>query len=191
MTNRESVLKTTGQVINRPRFYELILWLVTRGKEKEFRKLTAELAGLKIGDSVLDVGCGTGTMALMAKNYIGKEGTIVGIEPSIEIINFAKHKAVREKKEIEFLPGIIENINFPNNSFDVVFCIVVLHHMPDEAKRQGIKEIYRVLKQDGRLLIIDSDLDLIPSIEQAGFEKKKSGRMPIIESYDYELWQKT
>jgi ubiquinone/menaquinone biosynthesis C-methylase UbiE len=191
MTNRENVLQTTGQVINRPRFYEIILWLVTKGKEKEFRKLSAELAGLNIGESVLDVGCGTGTMALMAKNYVGKEGTIVGIEPSTEMINFAKRKAVREKKEIELLTGIVERIEYPNNYFDVVFCIVVLHHMPDEAKRQGIKEIYRVLKRNGRLLVIDSDLDLIPSIEQTGFVKKKSGRMPILESYDYELWQKT
>jgi hypothetical protein len=62
--------------------------------------------------------------------------------------------------------------------------------MPGDAKIKGISELHRILKQGDRLLVVDSDLDLLPSIEKAGFTKLLSGSMPIIESYNFELWKK-
>jgi len=182
--------KTTGQIIRTPRLYELIVWAMTRGKEQAFRKFVAELTELKKGESVLDIGCGTGTMALVAKQYVGETGKSCGIEPSTEMVAFARQKAKRKKASIDINLGVIEQIDYPSQSFDVILCLIVMHHMPDEAKIQGIKEMARVLKPGGRLVVVDSNLQMLPSFEKEGFIQVKSGKAPFIPDYDFILWKK-
>lgn len=181
--------ETKGQVIHTPRLYEFIVWVMTRGKEQSFRKAIAELVDLKKGESVLDIGCGTGTMALLAKQYVGEEGRSCGIEPSLEMVSFARQKAKRRKSLIDINPGVIEQINYPSQSFDVILCLIVMHHMPDETKIQGIKEMARVLKTGGRLMVVDSNLHLLPSFEKEEFVQVKSGKAPFIPDYDFILWE--
>lgn len=188
-TNRLSAPQTKGQVIHTPVLYEFIVWAITRGKEKAFRKFIAELAEIKSGESVLDVGCGTGTMALIAKEYVGKTGRVSGIEPSLELVAYAQRKAVQRKASIEVSAGVIERLDYPSQSFDVVLCLIVMHHMPDETKVQGIKEMARVLKSGGRLVVVDSNLHLLPSFEQEGFVQVKSGKVPSVSGYDFTLWK--
>jgi ubiquinone/menaquinone biosynthesis C-methylase UbiE len=117
-------LETTGQVIANPRFYELILWLITKGKELTFRSRIAEIAGIKQGEFVLDAGCGTGTMLVLAKKIVGNEGKVCGFEPSENMIKFARNKANKSGSEIELRQGVIEKIEYPDNAFDVALCIV-------------------------------------------------------------------
>ena len=181
--------QTQGQVICWPIFYELILLVITRGKEQAFRRFVAEQVGLQPGESVLDVGCGTGTQALLAKESVGKEGRVSGIEPSLEMVTYANRKAVRRGLSVDIQPGVIEHLAYPDQSFDVILCIIVMHHMPDEAKLQGIKEMARVLKPGGRLLVVDSNLQLLPSFEQEGFSKVKGGEIPFVGGYDFILWR--
>jgi len=56
---------------------------------------------------------------------------------------------------IEFQIGMIEQLPFPDQSFDVVFATLMMHHLPASLKRQGLAEIARVLKPGGRLVIAD------------------------------------
>ena len=188
-TSALSAPQTKGQVIHTPRLYEFIVWVMTRGQEQAFRKFIAELAELKKGESVLDIGCGTGTMALLAKQYVGETGKSCGIEPSAEMVSFARQKAKRQKALIDINPGVIEQIDHPSQSFDVILCVIVMHHMPDETKIQGIKEMARVLKSGGRLVVVDSNLQLLPSFEKEGFVQVKSGKVPFIPDYDFVLWK--
>ena len=181
--------QTQGQVIRWPGVYELILWAVTRGREKAFRQFIMDLVGLQPGEAVLDVGCGTGTQALAAKEIVGEPGRVCGIEPSLEMVTYARRKAVRRGLLVDFRPGVIEHLEYPDKSFDVVLCIIVLHHMPDEAKLQGIKEIARVLKSGGRLLVVDSNLQLLPSFEREGFSRLGAGKIPFPGGYDFTLWR--
>jgi ubiquinone/menaquinone biosynthesis C-methylase UbiE len=180
--------QTKGQVIRRPVLYEFILWVATRGKEKAFRKFVAGLVGLQPGEAVLDVGCGTGAQLLVAREYVGETGRVSGIEPSLEMVNYARRKASRRGLSVDIQPGVIEQLNYPAQSFDVIFCIIVMHHMPDETKIQGIKEMARVLKPGGRLLVVDSNLQLLPSFEQEGLSQLKAGKMPFVEGYNFILW---
>jgi demethylmenaquinone methyltransferase/2-methoxy-6-polyprenyl-1,4-benzoquinol methylase/phosphoethanolamine N-methyltransferase len=170
--------------------YGFIVWVITRGKELAFRKFIAELTELKQGESVLDVGCGTGTMTLLAKQYVGEAGKSCGIEPSLEMVAFARQKAKRQNILVDIHPGVIERINYPPQSFDAILCLIVMHHMPDETKIQGIKEIARVLKPGGRLVVVDSNLHLLPSFEKEGFVQVKTGKVPSIPDYDFVLWKK-
>ena len=190
MTNKSTLApQTQGQVIRWPAFYELILWVITRGKEKAFRGFVADVAGLQSGEAVLDVGCGTGTQALVAKKYVGETGHVSGIEPSLEMVTYARRKATRQHLAVDIQPGVIERLDYPDHSFDVLLCIIVMHHMPDETKLQGIHEMARVLKPRGRLLVVDSNLQLLPSFEQEGFSQIKAGEIPFVGGYDYILWR--
>jgi ubiquinone/menaquinone biosynthesis C-methylase UbiE len=84
---------------------------------------------------------------------------------------------------------VIERLDYPDHSFDVILCIIVMHHMPNETKLQGIKEMARVLKPGGRLLVVDSNLQLLPSFEREGFSQIKAGEIPFVAGYDFTLWR--
>ena len=189
--NKERALapQTPGQVIRWPVFYEFILWAVTRNKEKAFRNFVIDTAELKPGEAVLDVGCGTGTQALSAKERVGEAGRVSGIEPSLEMVTYARRKVVRQGLLVDIQPGVIEQINQPDRSFDVILCIIVMHHMPDESKLKGIKEMARVLKPGGRVLVVDSNLKLLPPFEREGFSQVNAGKIPFVDGYDFILWR--
>jgi ubiquinone/menaquinone biosynthesis C-methylase UbiE len=118
--------------------------------------MTADLAELHPGETVLDVGCGTGTLALEAYERIGATGHMVGIDPSPQMIARARRKAQRAKRVIDFQLGVIEHLPFPDQSCDVVLATMMMHQLPDDLKRQGVSEIARVLKPAGRVVVIDT-----------------------------------
>jgi ubiquinone/menaquinone biosynthesis C-methylase UbiE len=116
--------------------------------------MTIEEAMIKAGDSVLDVGCGTGEITLRAK-VRAKAGKVYGIDPAPEMIAVARSKAARKKLDIDFRVGVIEALPFPDSSMDVVTSSLMMHHLPEDLKVRGLAEIYRVLKPGGHLLVAD------------------------------------
>ena len=159
MTNVESqnlTPATKGLVLHgTAHFYDLLVWLFMRGREGIFRKKVLDLAQLRSGESVLDVGCGTGTLAIAAKERVGPTGAVYGIDASPEMISRATKKAIKAGTEIVFKTGIVEALPFPDKSFDAVLSTLMLHHLPREAREQCAREIRRVLKPGGRILAID------------------------------------
>src|SRR5713226_6567855 len=131
------------------------LRFILGGSEQALRQTTADLAQLQPGETVLDVGCGTGTLALVAKERIGAAGSVSGIDPSAQLLTRARRKAARRGLEINFQLGVIEQLPFPDQSFDAVLSTLMMHHLPIPLKRQGLAEIARVLKPGGRLVIAD------------------------------------
>jgi demethylmenaquinone methyltransferase/2-methoxy-6-polyprenyl-1,4-benzoquinol methylase/phosphoethanolamine N-methyltransferase len=103
---------------------------------------------------VLDVGCGTGTLAIAIRPRVGA-GEVHGIDTSPEMIDTAQKKAAKTRSDIDFQVALIEAIPFPDGSFDVVTSSLMLHHLPDDLKRKGFAEIRRVLKPGGRFLAMD------------------------------------
>ena len=139
--------------------YDLHGWLfdtcLFRGKGRELRHRAATLACLQPGDQVLDVGCGTGTLAMDAQRLVGSAGRVVGIDPGIAQIARARVKAARHHMPISFQIGVIEQLGFPEQTFDVVLSTLMMHHMPARLKAQGLAEVARVLKPGGRMVIAD------------------------------------
>jgi ubiquinone/menaquinone biosynthesis C-methylase UbiE len=125
------------------------------GKGRELRQRTVTLAQLQPGDQVLDVGCGTGTLAMEVQRRVGSAGRVVGIDPGTEQIARARAKAARHDVLIEFQLGVIEQLAFPDQTFDVVLSTLMMHHLPASLKAQGLAEIARVFKPGGRLIIAD------------------------------------
>lgn len=148
-------LQTKGKVIRWARFYDLVGWIVSFGQASGIRRMTIELAGIKDGERVLDVGCGTGTLAIAAKRSAGPAGEVHGIDPSVEMIAVASKKAAKAGVDAQFQTAVIEELPFPDAHFDLVLSTLMLHHLPDDVKRAGFSELSRVLKPGGRFLAVD------------------------------------
>ncbi|MGZ6389360.1 MAG: class I SAM-dependent methyltransferase [Ktedonobacterales bacterium] len=151
--------ETKGLILKGGWRYDLHVWLTDtfsfRGQGRELRRRAVALARLQPGEQVLDVGCGTGTLAMEVARRVGTTGRVFGIDPGIEQIARARAKAARRRMPIEFQVGVIEQLPFPDQTFDVVFSTLMMHHLPAPLKRQGLAEIARVLKPGRRLVIAD------------------------------------
>ena len=150
----EQPAQTEGSLIRWAHYYDLVTNLMTLGQAPRLRKMTVDKALIKPGDLVLDVGCGTGEVTLLAKRR-AREGKVYGIDPSPEMIAVARRKAANKNIDIDFRVGVIEALPFPDASLDVVTSSLMMHHLPQELKVRGLAEVYRVLKPGGRLLIAD------------------------------------
>jgi ubiquinone/menaquinone biosynthesis C-methylase UbiE len=142
--------------------YDSYMRKMTLGQERALREMTVNLAQVKPGDCVLEVGCGTGTLTLAAKRQAGPSSEVYGIDVIPGMIELSRQKAAQAQVDITFQLGSIEAIPFPVDQFDVVMCSFMIFHMSDMVRRKGIPEIYRVLKPQGRLLVLDLALPTQP-----------------------------
>ena len=142
--------------------YDSYMKKMTLGRERVLRDETVNLAQVKAGDCILEIGCGTGTLTLAAKRKAGPSGKAFGIDTIPGMIEASQRKAAEANEDITFQPGSIDNIPFSANQFDVVMCSFMIFHMPETVRRKGIAEIYRVLKPQGRLLVLDMALPSHP-----------------------------
>ena len=120
---------------------------VTRGKWwhalDEFRNYAKE------GDSILDLGCGNGRLAQLFENM---NVSYLGVDNSEELIRIAQEK-FKDKENIKFEVGDVTNI-YRNESFDLIFMLAVLHHIPTKELRLKIlTDIYNLLKPGGMLVM--------------------------------------
>ena len=148
--------ETKGFLIRWGSHYDAVVNILTLGRSQRLRTMTIDQALLKTGEHLLDVGCGTGGVTIPAKERLGPDGPVSGIDPSPEMIAVARKKAVKAGLDIDFRIGVIENLPYPDSTFDVVTSSLMMHHLPYDVQLKGLSEIYRVLKPGGRLLIADA-----------------------------------
>ena len=117
--------ETKGLVMKGGWRYDLHGWLTDiflfRGQVRKLRQKTTTLAQLQPGEQVLDVGCGTGTLAIEVARRVGKTGHVTGIDPGAQQIAQARAQAAKRNLPIDFQIGAIEQLPFPDQTFDVVF----------------------------------------------------------------------
>jgi ubiquinone/menaquinone biosynthesis C-methylase UbiE len=152
----ESTHARKGLVLHsHARYYDFVVRLLTLGHEGTLHERLVKLASLVPDEAVLDVGCGTGSLALAAKVRVGANGTVHGIDASKEMIEQASRKAQRRRVPVDFRIATVEALPFPDNSFDVVFSTLMLHHLPKPLRRACAGEMARVLRPGGRVLMAD------------------------------------
>lgn len=145
---------TRGSVIHWARLYDVVTGVLGMGRRSALRVATLDHAELRSGERMLDVGCGPGTLTLLAKERAGP-GEVIGIDASPEMIERAKEKAAKAGANVAFQTAVIEELPFPDGSFDLVISSFMLHHLPEDVRQSGIREVARVLKPGGRLLAVD------------------------------------
>src|SRR5215813_1526932 len=153
--DRDPMPHTTGILLHWAAVYDLLAWLMMLGRERVFREKVVDLACIQSGESILDVGCGTGTLAITAKRRVGLRGSVYGIDASPQMITRAGKKARKAEVEVVFKNGIVEALPFPDAQFDAVLSTLMLHHLPRKARQDCAREIRRVLKPGGRVLAVD------------------------------------
>ena len=155
MTATQSVPTTKGLVLHKAFLYDLLLWFLSRGNEIKMRERALRLARVSEGEKVLDIGCGTGTLAIAAKRHVGENGMVCGVDASPQMLGRAIKKGRKAGLNIDFRNAAVEALPFPESQFDVVLSTLMLHHLPGKLRDECVREVRRVLKPGGRVLIID------------------------------------
>ena len=134
------------------RFYDPVVALTSR--ESGFKRRLLEHARVKNGESVLDLACGTGTLAIEIKKEHPK-AKVHGVDGDPEILERARAKAREAGVRVAFEEGLSTELPYETKTIDVFVCTLFFHHLTDEAKADTAEEIRRVLRLGGRVLIAD------------------------------------
>jgi ubiquinone/menaquinone biosynthesis C-methylase UbiE len=111
-------------------------------------------AHIQCGQSVLDVGCGTGTLTLLIKR-IHPNAAVYGLDVDPQVLDIARRKAEQAGATVVLQQGTATRLPYPDESFDRVFASLMLHHLTREDKRRALAEAFRVLKPGGELHVAD------------------------------------
>jgi ubiquinone/menaquinone biosynthesis C-methylase UbiE len=144
-----------GIIFRRPRAYDWLLRLIWGKGERRYRQRVLDLAGVAPGKAVLDVGCGTGTLAIVARERVGPEGHVSAVDASFEMIAHARAKARAVGAAVDFREAPAQSLPFADARFDIVLSTTVIHCLPKPARLQCFREMARVLRPGGTLLIVD------------------------------------
>jgi ubiquinone/menaquinone biosynthesis C-methylase UbiE len=113
---------------------------------------TVELAGIAVGSRVLDVCCGTGASAIPAADRVGPSGTVVGVDLADQLLARGRSKAnALGLRNVKFVAGAMEELDFPDGSIDAVLCILGLYYAQDQ--QSVIRRLWQLVKPGGLLAI--------------------------------------
>jgi ubiquinone/menaquinone biosynthesis C-methylase UbiE len=142
------------RLIHWARMYDLRVGILgTRGSR--LRTMFADDLAARTGERLLDVGCGTGRLAMVFAERVSPTGSVDGIDASPEMIQRAEVRARRSGLPVNFKVGFAQRLPFPDAAFDGVACTLALHHVAEDDRPAAVEEMYRVLKTGGRLLIAE------------------------------------
>ena len=130
--------------------YDPVLALTMREGAWRPALVAAALAGE--GRDVLDLGCGTGTLAI---DLVRAGARVVGVDGDDEVLQRAAAKARAAGVELDLRQGLADAVPLADGSVDVVVCSLLLHHLAPTVKTAALRECRRVLRPGGRLLIAD------------------------------------
>jgi ubiquinone/menaquinone biosynthesis C-methylase UbiE len=150
--SEKAYLPAAGQHWRLP-FYDLMAKLV--GADSARRALVDQIA-LAPGDRVLDIGSGTGSLAIALKRR-HTSADVVGLDPDPRALAIARRKAQRASLAIRFDQGFADDLPYPDASFDRVTSSLMFHHLSSADKEQALREIHRVLQPGGRFHMLDFD----------------------------------
>jgi len=189
----------TGTTLDRFRLNELVSQVAFGGRRGAVYRQLVDLAGVRPGDAVLDVGCSSGYLARKLAVAAGPDGHVTAVDPSGPAITYARRRAL---PVLTFTVAVAQDLPRPDQSFDVVTCTLTLHHVPARKRAEAVREMFRVTRPGGRLLAADFDPSRLPfplhpggrrmrraaaavgALEDlaasAGYRAESSGQLPLL-----------
>jgi ubiquinone/menaquinone biosynthesis C-methylase UbiE len=113
-------------------------------------------AGIEPGSTVLEIGCGTGNVLLLAARAVSG-ATLIGLDPDRRVLAIAARKAQRAGVSMRLDQGYADRLPYPDGSVDRVLSAFMLHHLPSDQQQAALREVHRVLAPGGRLHLLDID----------------------------------
>jgi ubiquinone/menaquinone biosynthesis C-methylase UbiE len=132
--------------------FDHVVRITTRERTSKLKLI--EQAGIAAGDSVLDLGCGTGTLAIWLKQRVS-EAHVTGLDADPDVLSRARRKAFAASTPLDFVEASSTELPFPDQSFDAVLSTLFFHHLRDPEKRKTLTEVARVLRPRGELHVAD------------------------------------
>ncbi|MFN3325070.1 MAG: class I SAM-dependent methyltransferase [Bryobacteraceae bacterium] len=124
---------------------------------------TVERLCLPSGASVLDVPCGPGSSVLPAARAVGQEGRVIAVDLSGEMVGLARANAARNGlRNIEFAVADMRRLEFPDDSFDAVICVLGIFFVEDMVAQA--RELWRLVKPGGKLAVTNFDHDFFSPV---------------------------
>ncbi len=148
---KEEYIPALGLRVLTP-FYDFVQrWIV---RDFRYKRRLIEQAGVRAGHHVLDLGCGTGTLAIMVKQ--AQPGAqVAGLDADEDMLKVARRKSAKEQAAVEFKVGMTYDLPYPDACFDRVLSSLMIHHLKTADKEKTAREAYRVLRPGGQVHIID------------------------------------
>ena len=132
-----------------PLYDPILKWVM---REETFKRRLIRQASIRAGMQVLDLGCGTGTLTVMLKQA-HPHAHVTGLDGDPQVLKIAREKS--RSMDIHWQEGFASSLPYPNATFDRVVTSLVIHHLVTDDKRRAFQEIYRVLKPQGELYVLD------------------------------------
>lgn len=189
----------TGTTLDRYRLNEVVSQIAFGGRRGRVYGRIVALSGARPGDSALDIGCSGGYLARKLAAAVGPDGRVTGVDPSEAAIAYARRRGGGAAR---FMVGVAQDLDLPDAAFDVVTCTLAMHHVPARKRETAFREMFRVTRPGGRVLVADFDpartpLPLHPGARRthravatvgplgdlavtAGFRVESTGNLPLL-----------
>jgi ubiquinone/menaquinone biosynthesis C-methylase UbiE len=146
------------------RFYDPLVRVTAR--EATFKEALLRQASIRDGHRVLDLGCGTGTLALLVKH--GHRGAeVFGLDADPEALKLARTKLSESGIEVRLDQGLASALPYTAESFDRTLSSLFFHHLSSELKLEAMREVLRVLRPGGEFHIADWGKPTSPAMRLA------------------------
>lgn len=132
--------------------YDLIVGLT--GRERTVKQALIRQAELQPGQKALDLACGTGTLAVMVKEF-EPALELTGVDADPRVLSKARRKATAAGVAIAFDQALSFSLPYADDCFDQVLSTMFFHHLIWDDKVRSVREIYRILKPGGRFHVAD------------------------------------
>jgi ubiquinone/menaquinone biosynthesis C-methylase UbiE len=147
---KRTFLPAAGHDLFLPLYDPLVSLL---GGDRARSDLVAQ-ADITSGQRVLDIGCGTGTLAVMLKRSHA-EVEVIGLDPDPKALRRAKAKATRAGLSLQLDHGFADELPYTKDSFDRVLSSFMFHHLEEQNREKTLREVSRVLKPGGSFHLLD------------------------------------